>query len=83
MKTRGYALTGVWLLGALTYGQQPAAGPPKVGVLIITGPNSHNWKNSTPALRKVLEDTGRFDVRVTRNSAARRPRRWRRTAWRS
>ncbi len=65
MKTRGYVLAGVWFLGAWTYGQQPAAGPPKVGVLIITGQNSHNWKNSTPALRRVLEDTGRFDVRVT------------------
>ena len=59
------ALTATCLLGTLICAQQPPAGPPKIAVLIITGQNSHNWKNSTPALRKVLEDTGRFDVRVT------------------
>ncbi len=46
-------------------GQQPPAGPPKIQVLIITGQNGHDWRGVTPPLRKILEDTGRFEVRVT------------------
>ncbi len=39
--------------------------PAKIRTLIITGENTHNWRAVTPELRKVLEATGRFDVRVT------------------
>ena len=38
---------------------------PKLQVLIITGQNGHDWRGTTPVLRKQLEDTGRFEVRVT------------------
>lgn len=38
---------------------------PKIQVLIITGQNGHDWRAVTPELRKMLEDTGRFEVRVT------------------
>jgi len=42
------------------------AGPPKNQTLIITGQQmGHNWKAVTPELRKVLEDTGLFEVRIT------------------
>jgi hypothetical protein len=41
------------------------AGPPKLQVLIITGQNGHDWRGTTPVLKKELEDTGRFEVRVT------------------
>lgn len=44
--------------------QQPAV-PSKIQVLIITGQNGHDWRSVTPELRKSLEDTGRFEVRVT------------------
>jgi type 1 glutamine amidotransferase len=40
--------------------QQPA----KIQALIITGQNGHDWRGTTPVLRKLLEDTGRFEVRV-------------------
>jgi len=40
--------------------QQPA----KLQALIITGQNGHDWRATTPLLRKLLEDTGRFEVRV-------------------
>lgn len=33
-------------------------------VLILSGRNNHEWRTSTPFLRKILTDTGRFDVRV-------------------
>ena len=41
--------------------------PAKLQVLIITGQNttSHDWRSTTPMLRKILEDSGRFEVRVT------------------
>ena len=44
---------------------QPPAPPAKLRTLIITGENAHDWRSVTPELRKALEATGRFDVRVT------------------
>jgi hypothetical protein len=41
-----------------------AQAPPKVKVLILTGVNNHDWRATTPALRQMLEQTGRFEVRV-------------------
>ncbi|MCP5110234.1 MAG: ThuA domain-containing protein [bacterium] len=37
----------------------------KIQVLIITGQNGHDWRGTTPILREILEETGRFEVRVT------------------
>jgi uncharacterized protein len=39
----------------------------KTKVLIITGDDVpvHHWKETTPALRKILVDSGRFDVEVS------------------
>ncbi len=41
--------------------------PAKIKVLIITGDDVsvHNWKETTPAIRKILVDSGRFDVQVS------------------
>ena len=52
---------------SLVRAQQPAApaGPPKTQVLIITGQNGHNWRGTTPILRKILEDTQKFEVHIT------------------
>lgn len=47
-------------LAALLPAQQP-----KIQALIITGQNGHDWRASTPVLRKLLEDTGKFEVHVT------------------
>jgi type 1 glutamine amidotransferase len=35
-----------------------------VRVLILSGRNNHDWRTSTPFLEKILNDTGRFDVRL-------------------
>src|SRR5690606_33057797 len=56
----GFCLTV--LLAALP---APGQTPPKLQALIITGQNGHDWRAVTPVLRKALEDTGRFEVRVT------------------
>jgi uncharacterized protein len=60
------AALSIGVLGTMVSGQQPAAppAPPKMQVLIVTGQNGHNWKGTTPILRKILEDTGNFEVRV-------------------
>jgi hypothetical protein len=52
------------LLGAISLAPAQAP-PPKIQALIITGQNGHDWRATTPVLRKLLEDTGRFEVRVT------------------
>ncbi len=38
--------------------------PGKIRVLIFSGRNNHDWRASTPFLRKILVASGRFDVRV-------------------
>lgn len=48
----------------LSVGSLPAQVPPKVKVLLLTGVNNHDWVATTPVLREVLEQTGRFEVRV-------------------
>jgi hypothetical protein len=61
------------LLGAvsLASAQPPAPAPapaakPRIQVLIVTGQHfgGHDWRATTPAMRKMLEDTGLFEVRV-------------------
>jgi uncharacterized protein len=38
-------------------------------ILLISGRNNHDWRTTTPFLRKQLESTGRFDVRVCEEPA--------------
>ena len=42
----------------------------KIRVVIIDGQNNHNWKATTPWMKKVLEDSGRFTVAVATFSKA-------------
>jgi type 1 glutamine amidotransferase len=44
---------------------QQAPQPRKIQVLIVTGQDKHPWRESTPYLRGLLEQTGKFEVRVT------------------
>ncbi len=55
----------VAVLPLLAQPQKPEAGPPRIRTLIITGQDVHDWRSVTPLLRKALEDTKRFEVRVT------------------
>lgn len=45
--------------------QTPATSTPKIRTLLISGQNPHDWRTVNPLLRKALEDTGRFEVRIT------------------
>ncbi|MBM3749268.1 MAG: ThuA domain-containing protein, partial [Acidobacteria bacterium] len=40
-----------------------------IRVLIFSGRNNHDWRTTTPFLKKTLADTGRFEVRVTEEPA--------------
>lgn len=55
-------LSALVLLGAaaLTVG----AADEKITVLIIDGQNNHNWQQTTPVLKKILEGTNKFTVDV-------------------
>jgi hypothetical protein len=46
-----------------------AAAEPDIQALIITGRDHHDWQSTTPYLRKLLTDTGRFAVRVEEEPA--------------
>ena len=54
--------------------EKKADSTPKIRVLIIDGQNNHSWQATTPLLKKVLEDCGRFEVTVaTSPPALKRP----------
>jgi len=58
--------TMLLLVMALAIAADPASAQQKIRVLIITGSQQvHDWYNTTPILKKALEDTGRFEVSVT------------------
>ena len=46
-----------------------AAQTAPIRALIFSGRNNHDWRTTTPFLRKILLDSGRFDVRVIEEPA--------------
>lgn len=48
---------------------QAGAGSP-IRVLLIDGQNNHLWRVTTPLLRRILEDTGRFQVDISTTPTA-------------
>ena len=57
MKYRLQVLAVFFVLCSVAYGAQ-------IKALIIDGRNNHQWKLTTPVLKKALEDTGLFTVDV-------------------
>lgn len=41
------------------------AAEPFLHILIFSGQNNHNWQATTPKLKAILENSGRFAVDVT------------------
>jgi hypothetical protein len=54
------------LIVATTVSAQPSPPPDpnKIQVLIVTGQHVHDWRNTTPILKQILESTGKFEVRI-------------------
>lgn len=46
-------------------GADDSAGSDPLRVLIFTGKHNHEWEKTTPALKKIYEESGRFVVDVT------------------
>lgn len=55
--TAASIFAGILLIGS-NLEAQPAS------ILLIDGQNNHDWRHTTPLLKKILEDTGRFRVEV-------------------
>src|SRR5437763_1123076 len=55
-----------WLLAGLVlaFASVSAGAESKLKALIIDGQNNHDWKATTPVLKKILEDSGLFQVDV-------------------
>lgn len=47
----------------------PLFRPGAIRALIFSGRNNHDWRTTTPELRRILLETGRFDVRVVEEPA--------------
>jgi uncharacterized protein len=62
--TRLFAATAIWTVLAIT---AVAATPYKA--LIVDGQNGHKWKDTTPVLKQLLEQTGLFAVDVATSPA--------------
>jgi type 1 glutamine amidotransferase len=59
-----YCLVLPLALTAPAQADDASAQPKKLKALIIDGQNNHDWKTTTPLLRKALESSGRFTVNV-------------------
>jgi type 1 glutamine amidotransferase len=58
-------IVGGTVVASLGHAQDAAGVPAKLRVLIIDGNNPyHEWQVTTPALKKILESSGRFEVDV-------------------
>jgi hypothetical protein len=57
------SLAAAVVLAVALYSPAPAADE-KIKVLIIDGQNNHDWRSTTPFMKKALEDCGRFSVDV-------------------
>ena len=59
------ALSALLLISAFA-----CAGDLKIRVLILSGRNNHDWRTTTPAIRRILDGCGRFTTRVSDEPAA-------------
>jgi type 1 glutamine amidotransferase len=67
MHSRRHVFAILAILAGWTLLPVAAAKSEKVRVLIVDGQNNHNWRATTPVLKQVLEQSGRFTVDVSSN----------------
>jgi type 1 glutamine amidotransferase len=60
-------LTGILGLAISATCPVVAAEGDRIKVVIIDGQNNHDWRSTTPVMKKALEDSGRFIVAVSSN----------------
>ena len=54
-------------LTLLAFGPARADDAAKLRVILIDGQNNHNWRATTPVLKRILEESGRFTVDISSN----------------
>jgi type 1 glutamine amidotransferase len=64
MKRAVIQFASAWLFIAIPWALPIVSAEPQLKALIVDGQNNHDWKATTPVLRKQLEDTGLFEVSV-------------------
>lgn len=62
--TLGRIIFGVLVASLMACGSSRATAAEKIRVLIVDGQNNHNWVDTSPYLKKVLEASGRFVVDI-------------------
>jgi type 1 glutamine amidotransferase len=60
----------VALWASWTVGLVPAEAAEKIKVLIVDGQNNHDWRATTPHLKRILEESGRFAADVATSPPA-------------
>ncbi len=60
---------GLMAVVALAWFGSSSMADEKLKALIVDGQNNHQWMKTTPILRKILEDSGRFSVEVATSPA--------------
>jgi len=61
----------LWLISVVATAAAANAAPSEpLRLLILSGKNNHNWKATTPALKEIYEDSGRFVVDVTNDPSS-------------
>jgi len=53
------------ILGPGLHRAKAAAGTDSLRVVIVDGQNNHNWRATTPLVKRILENCGRFTVDVS------------------
>lgn len=58
-------LLACFAVGGIAGAQPPPEfDPNRIQTLIVTGRHVHDWQGTTPVLKRILEETGEFEVRV-------------------
>ncbi len=75
MKIPRYHLTAAFLFAVCSaafgfVGAGAAQSSPPLKVLIVDGQNNHDWKSTTPVMKRILEDSGFFTVDVATSPPA-------------
>ena len=56
--------TGILFLALAVLFGAGVSGQGRIRVMLLDGQNNHDWRATTPVLKKMLDDTGLFDTTV-------------------
>jgi len=73
------ALVTFAALSSIAHGE---TAPAKLKALILDGQNNHNWRETSPIMKRILENSGRFTVEISTAPDARKGTEEQWAAWR-